>query len=239
MRLRSWSGREELAIVILGEDPQAIADALLSALGDGASLSELAGTVAYAAALRLARFHISNEFGDWDTAHHSFTFANAVHQAIQRAPSAELLRGAFDAAMSVYLNRFLNVPAAKIPNVDGAARPDPRELLESLPALLDRQQQVDQAGALVAGYLARGGEGRAMIAAVGRALLREDRDFHTIQDFEASMRLHSYWGATSAGAYALVATARYLAAHSPTVRAQGQTWNIATRLHRGDRLFEE
>jgi hypothetical protein len=37
----------------------------------------------------------------------------------------------------------------------------------------------------------------------------------------------------------LVATARYLAAHSPTVRAQGQTWNIATRLHRGDRLFEE
>jgi hypothetical protein len=27
-----------------------------------------------------------------DTAHHSFTFANAVHQAIQRAPSAELVR---------------------------------------------------------------------------------------------------------------------------------------------------
>jgi len=239
LRSRSWSGHEELATVILGEDPQAIADALLSALGDGASLSELAGTVAYAAVLRLARFHISNEFGDWDTAHHSFTFANAVHQAIQRAPSAELLRGAFDAAMSVYLNRFLNVPGAKIPSVNGAATPDPRELLESLPALLDRQQQVDQAGALVAGYLTLGGEGRAMIAALGRALLREDRDFHTIQDFEAAVRLHSYLGAAPAGPHVLVATARYLAAHSPTVRAQGQTWNIATRLHRGDRLFEE
>jgi hypothetical protein len=106
MRARSWSDRDELASVILGEDPGAIADALLSALGDGASPEELAGTVVYAAALRIARFHISNEFGDWDTAHHSFTFANAVHQAIQRASSAELVRGAFDAAMSVYLNRF-------------------------------------------------------------------------------------------------------------------------------------
>ena len=109
--------------------------------------------------IRIARFYISNEFGDWDTAHHSFTFANAVHQAIQRAPSAELLRGAFDAAMSVYLNRFLNVPAAKIPTAHDAARPDPRELKESLSALLDRQQQVDQAGTLVAGYLARGRRG--------------------------------------------------------------------------------
>jgi nitrite reductase/ring-hydroxylating ferredoxin subunit len=236
---RSWSGREELAALILGEDPQAIADAMLSAVGDGASLSELAGTVVYAAALRIARFHVRNEFGDWDTAHHSFTFANAVHQAIQRAPSAELLRGAFDAAMSVYLNRFLNVPAAKIPALNDSAGPVSRELLESLPTLLDRQQQVDEAGALVAGYLASGGEGGAMIAALGRALLREDRDFHTIQNFEAAVRLHSYLGATPIGAHALVATTRYLAAHSPTVRAQGQTWNIATRLHRGDRLFEE
>jgi nitrite reductase/ring-hydroxylating ferredoxin subunit len=239
MRARSWSDRDELASVILGEDPQAIADALLSALGDGASPEELAGTVVYAAALRIARFHISNEFGDWDTAHHSFTFANAVHQAIQRAPSTELLRGAFDAAMSIYLNRFLNVPAAKISAANGAVSPDPRELLESLPGLLDRQQQVDQAGALVAGYLACGGASAAMIAALARALLREDRDFHTIQDFEAAVRLHSYLGATPAGAHALIATARYLAAHCPTVRAQGQTWNIATRLHRGDRLFEE
>src|SRR5260370_23568808 len=111
-------------------------------LGDGASPEELAGTVVYAAALRIARFHISNEFGDWDTAHHSFTFAAAVHQAIQRAPSAELLRAAFDAAMSVYLTRFLNVPAARITTASGTAAPQPRELLESLPALLDRQQQV-------------------------------------------------------------------------------------------------
>jgi hypothetical protein len=36
----------------------------------------------------------------------------------------------------------------------------------------------------------------------------------------------------------LVATARYLAAHAPTMRSQAQTYDIAQRLHQGDRLFE-
>jgi hypothetical protein len=36
----------------------------------------------------------------------------------------------------------------------------------------------------------------------------------------------------------LVAAARYLAAHAPTSRAQGQTFQIAWRLHRGEKLFE-
>jgi nitrite reductase/ring-hydroxylating ferredoxin subunit len=235
----SWQGRDELAGVILGDDPRAIADALLAALGEGASPAALAATVAYAAALRIARFHTSNEFGDWDTAHHSFTFAGAVHQAILRAPSPELVRAAFDAAMSVYLDRFLNVPAARIPSPNGAGSLTADHLLDSLPALLDRQQQVDQSAALVAGYCARGGDPAALIAALGYALLREDRGFHTIQDFEAAVRLHSTLGATPAGANVLLATSRFLAAHSPTVRAQGQTWNIAARLYRGERLFEE
>ena len=64
---------------------------------------QLAQTVAYAAALRIARFHTSNEFSDWDTALHTFSFANAVHHGLRRAPSPELLRGVFDAAMSIYL----------------------------------------------------------------------------------------------------------------------------------------
>jgi class 3 adenylate cyclase len=37
----------------------------------------------------------------------------------------------------------------------------------------------------------------------------------------------------------LVAAARYLAAHAPTVRAQDQTFQIAHRLAQGDRLFED
>src|SRR5260221_2122572 len=148
MRARSWSDRDELASAILGEDPQAIADTLLSALGDGASPEELAGTVVYAAALRIARFHISNEFGDWDTAHHSFTFANAVHQAMRRVGSPELIRGIFDAAMTVYLNRFLNVPAAKLPELNRNGKSAAADRLAELPARLDRQQQVNQTGTL-------------------------------------------------------------------------------------------
>ncbi|MEW5989418.1 MAG: Rieske 2Fe-2S domain-containing protein, partial [Chloroflexota bacterium] len=91
----------DLVAVLLGEDPQAIADALLAALREGVSPVELAGVVAYTAALRIARFHTSNEFSDWDTALHTFTFANAVHRGLRRTPSAELVRGIFDAAMSV------------------------------------------------------------------------------------------------------------------------------------------
>jgi len=219
--------------VLLGDDPQAIADGLVAAVRAGMSAATVAAAVARAAAVRIARFHTSNEFGDWDTALHTFTFANAVHQGLRRAPSPELLRGVFDAAMSIYLDRFLNVPAARPPEPDGTA--DPGELLAELPALLDRQQQVNEAGGLVASYLAAGGQSAALQAALGRALLREDRDFHTIQCVEAAFR---QFAQTGDGIF-LIAAARYLAAHAPTVRAQGQTFSIARRLHRGEKLYED
>jgi nitrite reductase/ring-hydroxylating ferredoxin subunit len=233
----SWAARDELVPVLLGEDAQAIADALLAALREGATADELAGAVSYAAALRIARFPTSNEFGDWDTALHTFTFANAVQQGLRRAPSVELLRGVFDAAMSVYLDRFLNVPATRLPEPDGSG--DPGALLEELPGVLDRQQQVNEAGALVVSYLATGGEPEALLAALGAALLREDRDFHTIQMVEAAFRQYESLRGTPEGGHVLVAAARYLAAHAPTVRAEQQTFQIARRLHRGERLYED
>ena len=36
-------------------------------------------SLAYAAALRVARFGSANEHSDWEKAHHVFTYANAVH----------------------------------------------------------------------------------------------------------------------------------------------------------------
>jgi hypothetical protein len=237
-RRGSWKSCDALVEVLLGEDPQTIAEALLSALREGSTESELAGSVAYAAALRIARFHTSNEFGDWDTALHSFTFANAIHQGLRRVPSPELLRGVFDAAMSVYLDRFLNVPATRLPEPDDTGK-NPAILLGELPELLDRQQQVNEAGALVARYLYSDGAPKQLLAELGRLLLREDRDFHTIQTIEVAFRQYELLRGTPAGAHVLVAAARYLAAHSPTVREQGQTYQIAYRLHRGERLFEE
>jgi hypothetical protein len=233
-----WEGRGELAAVLLGEDGGAIADALLEALREGATEEELAGAVAYAAALRIARFPTSNEFGDWDTALHTFTFANAVHQGLRRASSPELLRGVFDAAMSIHLDRFLNVPPARLPEPDGLEAA-PEELLAQLPELFDERQRVDAAGEIVASYLHGGGDADRLLAVMGGLLLREDRNFHTIQVVEAAFRQHALLRGTAAGAHVLVAAVRYLAAHSPTMRSQGQTYDIARRLSRGEILYEE
>ena len=243
-RRGSWAGAGTLTPVLMGEDAQAIADALLEALRAGATEVDVAGAVAGAAALRIARFPTSNEFGDWDTALHTFTFANAVHQGLRRSPSVELLRGVFDAAMSVYLDRFLNVPPVRFPEPEaggpgGAAGEHSDRILAAFAALLDRQQQVNEAGRLVAHYLHGGGDPGRLIAAMGNALLREDRNFHTIQMVEAATRQYAGLQGSPDGVAVLVAAARYLAAHAPTVRAQGQTFRIAQRLHRGERLFED
>jgi nitrite reductase/ring-hydroxylating ferredoxin subunit len=228
-----WSGREALVETLLGDDPAATVEALLAALREGAGAVEVASAVTFAAATRIARFPTSNEFGDWDTALHTFTFANAVEQGLRRSTSRELVRGIFDAAMSVYLDRFLNVPAARLPRPGPVS--DAAEVLSELPALLDRQQQVDEAGTLAASYLAAGGAADQLIAALGAALVREDRNFHTIQCVEAAARQHELTG----DGLPLIAAARYLAAHATTARSQRQTFEIARRLHRGERLYED
>jgi nitrite reductase/ring-hydroxylating ferredoxin subunit len=233
-----WEDREELASVLLGEDPKAIASALLEALREGATEEGLAQAVAYAAALRIARFPTTNQFGDWDTALHTFTFANAVHQGLRRIPSQELLRGVFDAAMSVHLDRFLNVPPTRLPE-PGDPETTPEELLMELPALLDERQRVDAAGELVVHYLHSGEDVDRLLALLGGLLLREDRNFHTIQAIEAAFSQYASLRGTVAGTHVLIAAARYLAAHCPTMRSQGQTYDIARRLSRGEILHEE
>jgi hypothetical protein len=140
--------------------------------------------------------------------------------------------------MSLYLDRFLNIPPARLPEPDGTVAWDPNVLLPELPRLLDRQQQVDEAARLVAGHLYIGGSARDLLRALGGALLREDRNFHTIQCVEAAFRLYHQLDDGPEGVHVLIAAARYLAAHAPTMRAQDQTYQIAARLQRGDRLFE-
>jgi nitrite reductase/ring-hydroxylating ferredoxin subunit len=235
-RASTWDGRAELVEVIFSGEAAEILDALLAALREGASEVELASAVSFAAATRIARFPTSNEFGDWDTALHTFTFANAVEQGLRRAPSPELLRGVLDAAMSVHLDRFLNVPATRLPEPQEG---DPDELLAGLRDLLDRQQQVDEAGQLVASYLGAGGDPDRLVAELGACLLREDRNFHTIQCVEAGVRQHELLQGRDEARLPLLAAARYLAAHASTARSQRQTYEIARRLHRGERIYED
>jgi nitrite reductase/ring-hydroxylating ferredoxin subunit len=237
VRGKRWDGRDTLVETLLEAEANAIAAALLDALGEGATEVELASAVALAAATRIARFPTSNEFGDWDTALHTFTFANAVEQGLRRSPSRELLRGVFDAAMSVHLDRFLNVPARRLPAPEPDA--DPETLLAELPSLLDRQQQVDEARQLAASFLGNGGEPSRLVAALGAALVREDRNFHTIQCVEAAARQHELLAGTPDALLPLVAAAGYLAAHATTNRSQRQTFEIARRLHRGEEIYED
>jgi hypothetical protein len=138
--------------------------------------------------------------------------------------------------MSVYLDRFLNVPATRLPKPqDGEAE----ALLAELRDLYDRQQQVDEAGQLVASYLGAGGDADRLVAELGSSLLREDRNFHTIQCVEAAVRQHELLDGTDESGLPLLAAARYLAAHASTARSQRQTYEIARRLHRGERIYED
>jgi nitrite reductase/ring-hydroxylating ferredoxin subunit len=232
-----WRGRAELVRTLLEDEAAEAIEALLEALREGADEVELASAVSFAAATRIARFPTSNEFGDWDTALHTFTFANAVEQGLRRSPSKELLRGVLDAAASVHLDRFLNVPATRLPKPE--SDDDPAALLAELPTLLDRQQQVDEAARLVASFLGAGGAPARLVAAVGSALVREDRNFHTIQCVEAATRQHALLEGTGDATLPLIAAARYLAAHATTTRSQRQTFDIARRLHSGEKLYED
>ena len=233
-----WAYQETLVEVMLGDDPVVILQGIQEALRSGASPQALGSATAYAAFLRLARFHTSNEFGDWDTVHNTLTAANALCQALQRAPSLELLRGVFDTAMSIYLDRFLNMPAQRIPEagrgtIDGAALRT--ELLERM----NVQQQVEEVAQLVTTYLAGGADPDGLLATLGHAMLREDAGFHAFQVVDAAFTQYQARQGTEAGRHVLVGMARFLAAHAPTSRAVGQTYHIALRLQRGEELYRD
>lgn len=80
---------------------------------------------------------------------------------------------------------------------------------------------------------------QALIAALGRALLREDAGFHAYQMLEAGVRQVGERFNIGERRHILIAIARYLAAHSPTEHAVLQTAEVARRLMRGGDLHQE
>jgi hypothetical protein len=246
--VHGWSEHTALARELLGDDPVAIIEALKAAIRAGAGPSDLSRSLAYGAALRVARFGNANEHSDWETAHHVFTYANAVDQMLRRIGAngnadQTPVRGVLHGAMALYLTRYLNVPAARIPGDDGEQLDDlPTDVGKIRAALLDafdRQRQVDLAARLVARHLRLGHSPEALMATLARAVLREDAGFHAYQMLEAGVRQFTAWGNSDEGRHILIAVARYLAAHSPTERAALQTADIARRLMRGGELHQE
>ena len=229
-------GVARLAWSILSDDPLEVVTAIDDAIVAGARPEELGRAVAYAAALRITRFHTQNDHADWDEVHHAFTAANALHQALRHSPSPALLRGVYHGALRIYLDRFLNIPAARLPGPpsDGTVLD-----LGALQGCWDQEGRVDDAGAIVYRHLTGGGDPARVVALLGRALLGEDAEFHWYQTYEAAVRQYQAWPPGSEeGALILAGTARFLAAHTPTRRELSQVVTIATRLRRGEALFE-
>lgn len=245
-----WSEHSSLTQRLLADEPIAIIGALKAAARAGASPADLGKSLAYAAALRVARFGAANEHSDWETAHHVFTYTNALHQALKRigggagvsSPPVEAARGLLHGAMALHLARYLNVPAAALPGEQGDRLDDLPTTVEDIRSALldmfDRQQQVDGSARLVARHLLLGHPPKVLIETLAHVLLREDAGFHAYQMFEAGIRQFREWDDV-AGRHILIAVARYLAAHSPTERAMLQTADIARRLMRGGELHQE
>jgi nitrite reductase/ring-hydroxylating ferredoxin subunit len=242
-----WQSQADLGDALLGDDPAALLDAMQTAVASGAEPQDLSRALCYAAAQRVARFSTSNEFSDWEVAHHAFTYCHALHRLIRRVGSGkgaeqvgpELLRGIFHGTMAVFLNRFLNIPPARL--ADGAALDDlptdAEDLRKAFLAALDRQNQVVAATRITARYLALGHSAGLLIETFAQAVLREDADFHTYQMLEAGIRTYQDWGDCREGHAVVLAVARYLAAHAPTRRAQLQTAQVARRLNRGQEIY--
>ncbi|HZA92840.1 MAG TPA: hypothetical protein VE420_09460 [Gemmatimonadales bacterium] len=211
---------------------------------------DLSRSLAYAAARRVTQFGTANEHADWETAHHVFTYSNAVHQALKRIAAggavpndaAEAFRGILHGAMAVYLSRYLNVPPARLPdNRDPRLNDLPQSAQEIRAALLDafdRQRQVDAVGCLVARHLALEFPPDELMTTLAYALLREDAGFHACQMLEAGVRQFGEWADTRRGGHILMGVGRYLAAHSPTERATFQTADISRRLLHGSELHQ-
>ncbi len=233
-----WREPDDFVETLLGENPEAIQQALLDAIESGATAEELAKVVTYAGARRVAQFGTTNEFGDWDTVHHTYTYLNAVHGMSRRVSGPVAYRALFDGAMNVYLDRFLNTPPVSLPDPSGDRDPD--EILEELLMTFETEaaEEVNRAGRLTAEYLTADGSVSRLKRRFGHALLREDVGFHTRQNLEAAFTQYDAQDDPDRANVHLIATARYLAAHTPTRRSGEQTFQIAQRLHQGDRIHE-
>jgi hypothetical protein len=158
----------------------------------------------------------ANEHGDWETAHHVFTYCNAVHQILKRiggdpepvADFIEASRAVLHGALAVCLIRYLNVPPARLP-APGDDRLESmhstiKEIRSAQLDAFDRQHQIDAAANLVVRHLTLGHPPDLISSTLAHALLREDAGFHAFQMFDAGVRQFGEWGNTEPGRHILV-----------------------------------
>ena len=147
-----------------------------------------------------------------------------LHRRQRRAPAGPAESATPELARGVYQGAVQGLPRP-LPQRPGrpAARPSPRwrrraRTSAALQACWDQQGMVDEAGAIVYGWLAHGRvAGRRCWRPWARRLLREDAEFHWFQTYEAAVRQSPAWpeGSEPVGLI-LAGAARFLAAHTPT-----------------------
>ena len=174
-----------VGVLLAEEEPARTLEEILRRLGEGAAPVALADAVTTAATRRILRFGTANEVPDWDTVHHTQTYANAIGEGLRRAGSRELFRGVLDGAMSVYLDRFLNLPPSRLP--EPLASP-PKDALATLLELYDRRASVDEVAAVAHTFLEGGGDPGALFRTLGHAVMREDAGFHDYQQVDIAWR---------------------------------------------------
>ena len=93
-----WDRPEGFVETLLSDDPHEIDAALREAVAAGATTEQLAHTVAVAALRRVAHFGTGNEFNDWNTVHHTFSFANAVDNLARRTDADDVYEAVWQGA---------------------------------------------------------------------------------------------------------------------------------------------
>ena len=99
----------------------------------------------------MARFHVQNEFAGLGCRIAHLFLCQRAASAAEKDAVEEVVRGIFHGAVRVYLDRFLNIPPARLPR--GGAELVEERFRDDYLQLLDNQQQVDEAGRRVYAYL--------------------------------------------------------------------------------------
>ena len=223
---------------MLGDEFIPIVVEIEQKLRAGVNPTDICRAMTYASALRTARFHLKNE-GDWHDVANIYSYAHALYCAFHYAPSKELLRGIFHGAVFLAYVRWLNMPAARIPQPEQQLD----ENFASVDKMLDRFQEfadfqkVYEAEILVNQYLEEGQDIDKLQRALAHILLREDAELHMFQVLEVAFRHYDISDDLEEKRMHLLAATRYITAQK---LMKGILWSTenAERLARGELLSE-
>ena len=224
--------------VLLGDDFAPILAQVEEKLRAGVPPKEICRAMTYAGAVRTVRFHLKNE-GDWHDVANIYSYAHALYCTFDYAGSKELLRAIFHGAVFLTYLRWLNMPAARVPQVGQKLE----EVFATDEAMLERFQEfadfqkVYEAEILVNQYIEEGRDVQKLRHALAHIMLREDAELHMFQVLEAAFRHFDLSTDAEEKRIHLLAATRYITAQKVMKNILWSTEN-AERLQRGDLLSE-